>query len=117
MSSISVLGQALRAELATINDLLLPAGITYNVEGGFKPEQLDRAAATKDAQEEMSLAVSENNTELIAAQAHIVHEASRVRRDVNIAQASHKQLLLGSYRTLYQRKLQLEQYLKEDTYV
>lgn len=117
MSSMSILGQALKAELASINELLIPAGVTATVNGAFTAEQLDRVAAEKEAQEEMSLAVSENTTDAIATQARIVHEATRVRRDVKIANASHKQLLLGSYRTLYQRKLQLEQYLKEDTYV
>lgn len=117
MSSDSMLRQAKLAELATINELLAPAGIQNDVDGHITDEALDRVAAEKESEKEMSFAQSQNTVEAVASAARLIHEASRVRRDLNITRASHKKLLLGCYRTLYQRKLKLEQDIEREDYV
>ena len=117
MSSESMLRQAKYAELATINELLTPAGIQNDVDGHITDEALNRVAAEKESEKEMSFAQSQNTVEAVASAARLIHEASRVRRDLNITRASHKKLLLGCYRTLYQRKLKLEQDIEREDYV
>ena len=117
MSSDSMLRQAKLAELATINELLAPAGIQNDVDGHITDEALDRVAAEKESEKEMSFAQSQNTVEAVAGAARLIHEASRARRDLNITRASHKKLLLGCYRTLYQRKLKLEQDIEREDYV
>ena len=117
MSSDSMLRQAKYAELATINELLAPAGITNDVDGYITDEMLDRTKAEKEAESEMSFAQAQNTVEAIAGASRLIHEASRVRRDLNITRASHKRLLLGCYKTLYQRKLKLEQDMEREDYV
>ena len=115
--SFEFLGMAERKELAEINELLSVAGITNDVDGTINPEQLDRKAAEQVAIEEMANVLAKEATYDLAAGARLIHEASRARRDINIAQATHKQLLLGSYKTLYQRKLKLEKDIQEERYV
>lgn len=117
MSSDSMLRQAKLAELATINELLAPAGIKNDIDGHITDEALNRVAAEKESEKEMSFAQSQNTVEAVASAARLIHEASRVRRDLNITRASHKKLLLGCYRTLYQRKLKLEQDIEREDYV
>lgn len=117
MRSDEFLALTLYAELADINTLLEPAGVTNETDGTILPSQLDRAQAEKEATSEMSAAMAKNSVEAIAAASRLIHEASRARRDIKIARASHKQLMLGSYRTLYQRKLKLEKDIQEERYV
>lgn len=116
IGSMQMLERATYKELATINDALAVAGIVNETDGTITPEQLDRAAAQPIERSEMSTALSTNTTELVATAARVIHEASRVRRDIQIAQATHKQLMLGCYRTLYQRKLKLESDIQEGRY-
>jgi len=116
IGSMQMLERAAYKELATINDVLAPAGIVNEVDGLITKEQLNRAEAQTTERTEMSTALSTNDTEVVAAAARAIHEATRVRRDINIAQATHKQLLLGAYRTLYQRKLKLESDIQEGHY-
>lgn len=115
--SYDFLGSAERKELAGINELLSVAGITNDVAGTITPEQLDRQVAEQAAIEEMANVLSKESTYDLAAGARLIHEAARARRDINIALATHKQLMLGSYKTLYQRKLKLEKDLQEERYV
>lgn len=117
MGSLAFLEAVMKRELAEINKLLVTAGIINDVDGTLTKEQLDRRAADKEAADEMANVLAKEATYDLAAGARMLHEASRARRDVNIAQASHKQLLLGSYKTLYQRKLKLEKDLQEERYV
>ena len=116
MSSLGFLEAAVRKELAEINGLLSVAGVQNDVDGTITKEQLDRRAADQEAAAEMANVLAKETTYNLAAGARLIHEASRARRDINIAQASHKQLLLGSYKTLYQRKLKLEQDIQEERY-
>lgn len=117
MSSFGFLEAATRKELAEINGLLSVAGVQNDVDGTITKEQLDRRTADQEAAKEMANVLAKEATYNLAAGARMIHEAARARRDINIAQASHKELLLGSYRTLYQRKLKLEQDIQEERYV
>ena len=116
MSSFSFLDKATRAELASINEMLSVAGIQQDQDGTLTEAELDRKAADDVAIQEMANVLAHDTTYDLAAGARLIHEASRARRDINIALATHKQLLLGSYKTLYQRKLKLENDIKEERY-
>ena len=115
--SFAFLGMVKQSELAATNKLLSVAGIQNDVPGQIKAEHLDRKAADQVAIKEMANALAREANYDLAAGARIIHEATRARRDINIAQATHKQLMLGSYKTLYQRKLKLEKDLQEKRYV
>ena len=116
MSSFSFLDKATRTELASINDMLSVAGIKQDQDITLTKEDLDRKAADDVAIQEMTNVLAHDTTYDLAAGARLIHEASRARRDINIALATHKELLLGSYKTLYQRKLKLENDIKEARY-
>ena len=116
MSSFSFLEKATRAELATINNLLSVAGIQNDQDITLTGADLDRKAADDEAIAEMANVLARDTTYDLAAGARLIHEASRARRDINIALATHKELLLGSYKTLYQRKLKLEKDIQEERY-
>ena len=116
MSSFSFLEKATREELATINSLLGVAGIQQDQDVVLTAEDLDRKLADDVAIQEMANVLARETTYDLAAGARLIHEASRARRDLNIALASHKELLLGSYKTLYQRKLKLEKDIQEERY-
>ena len=115
--SFVFLGLAKQSELSATNKLLSVAGVQNDVDGQIAAEQLDRKVAEQIAIKEMANALSKEANYDLAAGARIIHEATRARRDINIAQATHKQLMLGSYKTLYQRKLKLEKDLQEKHYV
>ena len=117
MSSFSFLEKATQAELSAINDLLSVAGIQPEESDIILTgEDLDRAQADQFAKREMANVLARETTYDLAAGSRLIHEASRARRDLNIALASHKQLLLGSYKTLYQRKQKLEKDIQEGHY-
>lgn len=116
MGSFDLLKKATQQELAVINNLLSVAGIQNDVDHELTAADLDRKAADEVALTEMANVLAKETTYDLAAGARLIHEAARACRDLNIALASHKQLLLGSYKTLYQRKLKLEQDIKEDRY-
>lgn len=115
MTSKEQLRQAAEIELHTVNKVLEPVGIT--AEAFEMPGPYDRAKADVESNDEMQKAfVIRGGTSAIGAYdklqimstAHTIHEANRFRRDYNIAIASHKKLMLGVYRTMYQRKKKLE---------
>ena len=114
--SFDFLGMATLSELSGINKLLSVAGVQNTVVGELPKEELDRRDAEQTAIEEMTNVLSKESTYDLAAGARLIHEAARARRDINIALATHKQLMLGSYKTLYQRKLKLEKTIKEKNY-
>ena len=118
MTAREQIKEAYQVELHVVNNVLAPLGLAD--KDSFKmPEPYDRKKADEESNTEMQTAykgqkdakgktpVSAAKSE-IAATARLIHEANRFRRDYNIATASHKQLMLGAYRTLYQRKLKLE---------
>lgn len=115
--SFAFLGMVALSELSSINKLLSVAGVQDNVAGEFPEEELDRREAEQTAIEEMANVLSKESTYDLAAGARLIHEAARARRDINIAFATHKQLMLGSYKTLYQRKLKLEKAIEDKNYV
>ena len=112
--SDQLLTQADRVELGNIEKLLSFAGIEITQPTELAEDYTNRATAEALNWEQMQYALSTNNAMNIAGCAKQIHEASRVRRDINIATASHKKLLLGCYNTLYQRKLKLERQIRED---
>jgi hypothetical protein len=116
-TSIEFLELATRAELSSINELLKVAGIQDDVDGTIKAEQLSRKVAEPVVFEEISEALAQNSLPVVAAATRIAHEANRARRDIAIATATHKDLMLGVYRTMYQRKLKLERKIQEEQYV
>ena len=110
-----------RAELNSLDQIL---GFIPSTDP-LKPEDLDRATAEKKDWEQMQyiLAAFTDDKEAdrqpesvmaVAAASRQIHEASRARRDINIATASHKKLMLGCYQTLYQRKLKLEKKIRQE---
>ena len=118
MTAREQIKEAYQVELHVVNNVLAPLGLAD--KDSFKmPEHYDRKKADEESNTEMQTAykgqkdakgktpVSASKSE-IAATARLIHEANRFRRDYNIAIASHKQLMLGAYRTLYQRKLKLK---------
>ena len=117
MKSDAFLEQATRAELASINEMLSVAAVENDIDGTLTAEQLSRAAAEKEELAEIGEALTQNSLPVLAAAARLVHEANRARRDIAIAKASHKDLMLGVYRTMYQRKLKLERKIQEGGYV
>ena len=133
MSSTGFLEKAIRKELASTNEALSIAGIQNDVDGYITPEQLSREKAetirktvremsfdimeNHALREEIQEAFTKNNVNEVAAAVRIAHEATRARRDIQIIECSHKKLLLGCYRTMYQRKLKLENRLRNEDYV
>ena len=117
MSSACFLEKAIRKELASTNEALSIAGIQNDVDGYITPEQLSREKAETELQSEIQEAFTKNNVNEVAAAVRIAHEATRARRDIQIIECSHKKLLLGCYRTMYQRKLKLENRLRNEDYV
>ena len=115
--SFKMLELATRAELSSVNDYLKAAGIQNDQDGTIRPDQLSRAKAEEVERAEVSKALTVNSNPLTAAVARLAHEANRCRRDISIAQASHKKLMLGIYQTMYQRKLKLERRIQEENYV
>ena len=104
-----------RKELDTVNDYLEAAGVKEDHTGDMIEEDLDRFAVEELEREEISDALVKNAVTAIAAASRQAHEANRSRRDINIATASHKKLMMGVYRTMYQRKLKLERKIQEAT--
>ena len=115
--SFKMLELATRAELSSVNDYLKAAGIQNDQDGIILPDQLSRYKAEEVEREEISKALTVNSNPVTAAVARLAHEANRCRRDISIAQASHKKLILGIYQTMYQRKLKLERRIQEENYV
>ena len=115
--SFKMLEAATRAELYSVNEFLKAAGIQNDQDGILRPDQLSRYAAEEVEREELSKALTVHSNLLTAAAVAIAHEANRCRRDISIAQASHKKLMLGIYQTMYQRKLKLERRIQEESYV
>ena len=115
--SFKMLELATRAELASVNSYLKAAGIQNDTDGTIRADQLSRANAEEVERAEISKALTANSNPLTAAVARLAHEANRCRRDISIAQASHKKLMLGIYQTMYQRKLKLERRIQEENYV
>lgn len=115
--SFRMLELATRAELASVNAYLKAAGIQNDQDGTIRPDQLSRHKAEEVEREEISKALTINSNPVTAAVARLAHEANRCRRDISIAQASHKKLILGIYQTMYQRKLKLERRIQEENYV
>ena len=115
--SFKMLELATRAELSSVNDYLKTAGIQNDQDGTIRPDQLSRQNAEEVEREEISKALTVNSNPVTAAVARLAHEANRCRRDISIAQASHKKLILGIYQTMYQRKLKLERRIQEENYV
>ena len=113
-SSDKFLMETTRYELDAINAFLKPAGISEAPTAKITAEDLDRAAAEGQQLTEINDALAKNASTEVAAAARLIHESNRARRDINIAEASHKRLLLGMYRTMYQRKLKLERKIQED---
>ena len=115
--SFKMLELATRAELSSVNDYLKAAGIQNDQDGTIRPDQLSRQNAEEVERQEISKALTVNSNPVTAAVARLAHEANRCRRDISIAQASHKRLMLGIYQTMYQRKLKLERRIQEENYV
>lgn len=116
-ASFRFLEAATRKELYEVNEFLKTLGIQNDQDGIILPEQLSRFKAEEVEREELSKALTANSNPVTAAAARLAHEANRARRDIAIAQASHKAMLLGIYRTMYQRKLKLERKIQEENYV
>ena len=115
--SFKMLELATRAELSSVNDYLKAAGIQNDQDGTIRQDQLSRQNAEEVEREEISKALTVNSNPVTAAVARLAHEANRCRRDISIAKASHKKLILGIYQTMYQRKLKLERRIQEENYV
>lgn len=116
-ASFRFLEAATRKELYEVNEFLKTLGIQNDQDGIILPEQLSRYKAEEVEREELSKALTANSNPVTAAAARLAHEANRARRDIVIAQTSHKAMLLGIYRTMYQRKLKLERKIQEENYV
>lgn len=115
-TSSDFLALAIKKELASINTYLSVAGIKQDVDGTIDKEQLDRKVAEDVERKEISLAMTQNSPSFLSAAVRVAREANRARRDINIIEASHKKLMLGIYRTMYQRKLKLERKLEDEIY-
>lgn len=118
MTSREQITEAFKVELHAVNNALAAVGLS-EPDDFIMPEPYDREKIDEESSAELQTAckgrtndkgetpVSAPKSE-IATTARLIHEANRFRRDYNIATASHKQLILGAYKTLYQRKLKLE---------
>jgi len=115
-TSKKMLELAARKEWAVISEMLKVAGINENTEVMLTADQLSRREAESVERNEISEALTKNSLTALAAALRLAHEANRARRDINIAEASHKKLMLGVYRTMYQRKLKLERKIQEEQY-
>lgn len=116
-SSLSFIESVNRAELSSIDKILARAmQLTDITDYALTDKQLDRELATAVAAQEFVEGLSAADIEGLMTAADLVHEASRARRDVQVATATHKQLMLGCYKTLYQRKRMLENKIQEATY-
>ena len=104
-------------ELESIGNMLSCVdGIGDTVHITLKPEDLDREKAEVVGQAEIDKATIDGIPSNLSAIVRLQREANRARRDYIIAESSHKQLMLGAYRTMYQRKLKLEKKLENGTY-
>ena len=117
ITSEQFLELAIRKELASTNELLSIAGVVNDVDGTITPEQLSRELSEDELQKEIQESFTEEDVNQVAAAVRVAHEATRARRDIQIVEASHKRLMLGCYRTMYQRKLKLENRLMREDYV
>ena len=119
MTAREQIKEAYQVELHVVNNVLIPLGLSKEKDPFVMPAPYDRKKADEESNTEMQTVYKgkvgpDGKTPIsaakgeIAATARLIHEANRFRRDYNIATASHKQLMLGAYRTLYQRKLKLE---------
>ena len=115
-SSEQFLKMAVQSELASINDMLPVAGIKNDTSASIPKEALDRAAVETQERADVSNALKTLSGTALAQCLRLLRESNRARRDINIMNASHKQIMLGVYRTMYQRKLKLEKQLETDTY-
>jgi hypothetical protein len=116
-TSYNMLAGALKKELESTNNALAIAGIVNDVDGSLTSEQLSREASEAVIQDEIQQALTKNSVNEVAAAVRVAHEATRARRDIQIVEASHKKLMLGCYKTMYQRKLKLENRLQREDYV
>ena len=117
ITSEQFLELAIRKELASTNELLSIAGVVNDGDGTITPEQLSRELSEDALQKEIQESFTEEDVNQVAAAVRVAHEATRARRDIQIVEASHKRLMLGCYRTMYQRKLKLENRLMREDYV
>ena len=115
-SSAELLKLAIQKELSSIDAALSIAGVE-STDVKLTAEQLDREMIEDNIQKELQDAFKNNSVNVVAAALRTAHEAARARRDLQILETSHKRLLLGCYRILYQRKLKLENKLRSDNYV
>jgi hypothetical protein len=80
---------------------------------GLEPEDLDRDATKKRNEEAIKVAISMNDTYVLTACAARIAEETRAVRDINIANATRKQLLLSRLNIIYDKyrylKARLEQ--------
>lgn len=115
MSSSDFLLTAMRHELDAINEYLIPAGIKEEKTGELSVKDLSRSEAEQVELREIGDAIAKKSMPALAAAMRLAHEANRAKRDITIAESSHKKLMLGIYRTMYQRKLKLERRIQEET--
>ena len=107
MTARETLKQANELELYSVASTLGPLGINAD-DAPETPVSYDRAAADEEANAEIqTFTASSQDKYKLSALCRDIHEAARFRRDYNIAKASHKQLMLSSYRIMYQRMLKL----------
>ena len=113
LTSVEFLKQVDKHELDAINNLLADIGVSVSTAyGELRPLDLSRKEVDQSERAEISDALIKKSATAIAAALREVREANRARRDIVIANASHKRLMLGVYNTMYQRKLKLENKIK-----
>ena len=115
--SFEFLGLALDKELDSVNDYLSTVGITNDEHVVLTEEQLSRKLADGVIDEELQTSLTKKSVNEVAAAMRTAHESCRARRDINILQASHKQLMLSCCRIMYQRKQKLTNKKEKKEYV
>ena len=98
-------GKLLLEELISIEDILGRFLDTDNLWASeLDDADLDRAEARKQDMMAAQTALTEQNDVLQGAVNGEIHEEHRIRRDVKIARASHKRLMLSCLSTLASRR-------------
>lgn len=110
MSATELQQKTMQEEVNRLSSLLTP----YIDGGERKPtvsaltyDDLDRLAAREADWEDMQRTLLNTNDIATTILCKQIHEDNRIRRDVKIATATHKQLMLSSLSIAYSRRKEL----------
>lgn len=97
-----------KIRLKNVIDPLIQGTRRTTTTGVLTSDDLNRAKARKQDWQDMQEILANGNIHSLAAVSQNIHEDHRLRRDMYIALAGHKQLMLSAINTAYKRIKELE---------